>query len=77
MALSISAGVKHFEIPLLSRLMRTTGNSTKLDTAKVLLRVIAPVFAGQKVVTLVGSWFMKWPYLKYVLHLELKEAGKK
>jgi DDE superfamily endonuclease len=76
MALSISAGMKHSAIPLLSRLMQTTGNSTKLDTAKVLLRVIAPVFAGQKVITLVDSWFMKWPYLKYVLHLGFNAIGQ-
>ena len=76
MALSISAGMKHSAIPLLSRLMRTTGNSTKLDAAKVLLRVIAPVFADQKVITLVDSWFMKWPYLKYVLHLGFNAIGQ-
>lgn len=76
MALSISTGMKHSAIPLLSRLMRTTGNSTKLDAAKVLLRVIAPVFAGQEVITLVDSWFMKWPYLKYVLHLGFNAIGQ-
>lgn len=76
MALSISNGMKHSAIPLLSRLMRTTGNSTKLDAAKTLLRVIAPVFAGQKVITLVDSWFMKWPYIKYVLQLGFNAIGQ-
>ena len=76
MALSISAGMKHSAIPLLSRLMRTTGNSTKLDAAKVLLRVNAPVFADQKVITLVDSGYMKWPYLKYVLHLGFNAIGQ-
>ncbi len=77
MALSISTGLKQSAIPLLSRLMRTSGNSTKLDAAKLLLRVIAPVFAGQKrVITLVDSWFMKWPYLECVLNLGFQAIGQ-
>lgn len=76
MALSISSGMKHSAVPLLSRLMRTAGNSSKLDAAKVLLRVIAPVFAEKKVITLVDSWFMKWPYLSYVLQLGFHAIGQ-
>ncbi len=76
MALSISANMKHAAIPLLSRLMRVSGNSSKLDAAKVLLRVIAPVFAGKQVITLVDSWFMKWPYLQYVLQLGFHAIGQ-
>jgi hypothetical protein len=76
LSLSISRNMKHSAIPLLARLMRTTGNRTKLDTAKVLLRVIAPVFAGKKVITLVDSWFMKWPYLSYVLQLGFQAIGQ-
>jgi len=77
MALSISTGLKQAAIPLLSRLMRTSGNSTKLDAAKLLLQVIAPVFTGQKrVVTLVDSWFMKWPYLECVLSLGFHAIGQ-
>ncbi len=67
MALSISAGMKRYAIPLLSRLMRGGTNSSKLDAVKTLLRVIAPVFAGQEVILLVDSWYMKWPLLKYAL----------
>jgi hypothetical protein len=77
MALSISTSLKQSALPLLSRLMRTSGNSTKLDAAKLLLRVIAPVFAGQKrVITLVDSWFMKWPYLECVLSLGFHAIGQ-
>ena len=76
MALSIGSGMKHSAVPLLSRLMRTAGNSSKLDAAKVLLRVIAPVFAEKKVITLVDSWFMKWPYLSYVLQLGFHAIGQ-
>jgi len=76
MALSISAGMKHYAVPLLSRLMRGGGNSSKLDAVKTLLRVIAPVFAGQKVIMLVDSWYMKWPLIKYALTLGLQVIGQ-
>jgi len=33
-------------------------NKPKLDAANLLLRVIAPVFAGQRVIFLVDNWFM-------------------
>jgi hypothetical protein len=76
LALSISSGMKHSALPILSRLMRVSGNTTKLDAAKALLRVIAPVFAKKRVITLVDSWFMKWPYLKYVLDLGFNAIGQ-
>ncbi len=77
MALSISTGIKHSTVPLLSRLMRTGSNGSRLDAAKTLLRVIAPVFSGgKKVFTLVDSWYMKWPYLKYVLDLGFHAIGQ-
>jgi len=77
MALSISTGLKQSAVPMLSRLMRTSGNSTKLDAAKLLLRVIAPVFAGHtRVITFVDSWFMKWPYLECVVNLGLHTIGQ-
>ena len=77
MALSISTGMKHSAIPLLLRLMRTGSNGSKLDAAKTLLRVIAPVFSGEKkVFTLVDSWYMKWPYLEYVLSLGYHAIGQ-
>ena len=53
MALSVTRGKKHSAIPLLSRLMRTDGNTGKLDAAKVLLRTVARVFTGKKVCLLV------------------------
>ena len=76
MALSITTGLKHSAVPLLSRLMRTNGNSSKLDAAKALLRVVAPVFAGQRVIALVDSWYMKWPLLKYILELGFNAIGQ-
>ena len=77
MALSISTGMKHSAVPLLSRLMRTGSNTSKLDAARTLLRVIAPVFSGEKnVFTLVDSWYMKWPYLRFVLSLGFHAIGQ-
>jgi hypothetical protein len=77
LALSITAGIKNSAIPLLSRLMRVDGNTSKLAAAKTLLRVIAPVFVGEKpVFTLVDSWYMKWPYLRYVLELGFHSIGQ-
>ena len=77
MALSIGTDKKHSAIPLLSRLMRAEGNKSKLDAASTLLRVIAPVFSGQKrVFTLVDSWYMKWPYLSQVLEHGFHAIGQ-
>lgn len=76
MALSITSGLNNYAIPLLSRLMRAGGNSSKLDAVKTLLRVIAPVFSGQEVVVLVDSWYMKWPLLKYILGRDFHAIGQ-
>lgn len=66
LALSISTGIKHSAIPLLSRLMRADGNTSKLDAAKTLTRVIAPVFTGSRTFILMDSWYMKWPLISYL-----------
>lgn len=76
MALSIGNSGKYSAIPLLSRLMRKGGNSSKLDAARTLLRVIASVFTGKKVFTLVDSWYMKWPYLSFTLNLGFQAIGQ-
>jgi len=40
-------------------------------------RVIAPVFSGERnVFTLVDSWYMKWPYLRFVLSLGFHAIGQ-
>lgn len=79
MALSIAGQRTHAAVPLLSRLMRSGGNTGKLHAARTLLRVISPVFAGQetkKTFCLMDSWFMKWPFLKYVLELGFHAIGQ-
>jgi hypothetical protein len=76
MALSIGSGVKYGAIPLLSRLMRPGGTRTKLDAAALLLSVVAPVFTGKRVCTLVDSWYMKRPYPECVTHHGFHAIGQ-
>jgi hypothetical protein len=76
MAVSIGSDIKHAAVPLLSRLMRTSGNRSKLDAAGLLLRVIAPVFSATRAITLVDSWYMKWPYLSTALDLGFHTIGQ-
>ena len=76
MVLSITTGKKHSAIPLLSRLMRADGNTSKLDAAKTLLRVIAPVFAGKNTFVLMDSWYMKWPFLRYLTDQKFIAIGQ-
>lgn len=76
MALSITTGKKHSAIPILSRLMRADGNTSKLDAAKTLTRVITPVFAGRNTFVLMDSWYMKWPFLSYLLEHKMTAIGQ-
>ncbi|PIE57392.1 MAG: hypothetical protein CSA33_08415 [Desulfobulbus propionicus] len=39
--------------------MRANGNTWKLEAAKTLIRVIAPVFMEKKTFVLMDSWYMK------------------
>ncbi len=55
LALSITAGTRSSAIALLSRLIRAAGNRSKLDAASSLAKVVAPVFANQKVIVLMDS----------------------
>lgn len=76
-ALSITAGVRHSAVPLLSRLMRASGNASKLDAAISLLAVIAPIFtANEPVFTLVDSWYMKWKYVRSALKRGIDTIGQ-
>ncbi len=76
MAVSIGSDIKHAAVPLLSRLMRTGGNRSKLDAAGLLLQVVAPVFSATRAITLVDSWYMKWPYLSTALDLGFHTIGQ-
>jgi hypothetical protein len=76
MALSINKGKKYSAVPLLSRLMRTDGNTSKLNAARVLLRTVAQVFAGKKVCLLVDSWYVKYPLITFAMALGFQVIGQ-
>lgn len=63
-------------IPLLSRLMRKAGNSSKLDAAKVMIRTIASGFTGEKVTLLTDSWYMRGKLIKYALSHSFQVIGQ-
>lgn len=63
-------------IPLLSRMMRNVGNSSKLDAAKVIIRAIAPEFANEKVTLLTDSWYMRGTLIKYVMSHNFQVIGQ-
>jgi hypothetical protein len=54
-------------IPLLFRMMRVSGNTSKLDAAKTLLRTILPVFVNENVCLLLDSWYMRGKLILYAL----------
>jgi hypothetical protein len=69
-------GIQEAAVPILSRLMREVGNASKLDAAKTLLKVIAPVFAGLSVRLLMDSWYMRGNLLAYALLLGFNVIGQ-
>lgn len=53
-------------IPLRSRLQRTGGNTSKLRTAQVLLRVVGAIFPPYRVRVLFDCWYMRRWLIQYV-----------
>ncbi len=76
LALSVMRGKKQSAIPLLSRLMRTDGNTGMLEAAKVLLRTMARVFVDKRVCLLMDSWYMKEPLVAFALALGFQVIGQ-
>lgn len=76
LAFSLRQGVKTIAVPLLSRLMRVDGNSSKLTAARVLLRVVTPVFDNKQVIVLLDSWYMRWPLLQFLLKHGFQAIGQ-
>jgi len=56
--------------------MRISGNTNKLIAAKVLLRVITPVFENKKVIVLLDSWYMRWTLISFLLKTTKKQFRK-
>ena len=63
-------------IPLLFRMMRLDGNTSKLDAAKVLLKAILPVFAAEKTCLLIDSWYMRGTLILYALNNGIQVIGQ-
>lgn len=61
-------------IPLLARLMRATGNHSKLVAAEALLRVVRESFASSCV--LMDSWYMRGNLIKQLLGMDYSVIGQ-
>lgn len=59
LAISISQHFRPLAVPVLSKLVRSTGNSTKITAAKTLLRTVRSVFAEYSATVLMDSWYMR------------------
>ena len=69
-------GLTAAAIPLLSRMMRTGGNTSKLDAARVLIRTILPVFAGQNTCLLLDAWYMRYRVIAFALKNKIQVIGQ-
>jgi hypothetical protein len=76
LAAVVENGLQAAAIPILSRLMRTEGNGSKLTAAKTLLRVIVPVFEKLSVRLLLDSWYMRGTLLLAALKAGLHVIGQ-
>ena len=76
LAFSLCHGTKSVAIPLLSRLMRIGGNTSKLTAAKVLLRVVAPILENRKVIVLLDCWYMRATLINFMLKKNSHAIGQ-
>ena len=76
LAFSLCHGTKSVAIPLLSRLMRGGGNTSKLTAAKVLLRVVAPILENRKVIVLLDCWYMRATLINFMLKKNSHAIGQ-
>jgi hypothetical protein len=72
----VTKGLSTAAIPLLFRMMRLDGNTSKLDAAKVLLKTILPVFAAEKTCLLIDSWYMRGTLILYALEKGIHVIGQ-
>lgn len=63
-------------IPLLWRLQRRGGNSSKLRSACVLIRALRPVFSEVRVRLLLDCWYMRRLVIEYALSWEVQVIGQ-
>jgi len=72
-----SNGKRHAALPLLLKLMRTTGNTSKLDAARLLMRtILRQIPKYRKVRLLVDAWYMKGPLLIDLIREKITVIGQ-
>ena len=59
LAIALDLGTRTLAVPVLSRLVRTTGNAGKLVAAKTLLRVCRSLFSPYRAIVLLDCWYMR------------------
>lgn len=72
----VTKGLSSAAIPLLSRMMRVGGNTSKLDAARVLIRTILPVFSGQNTCLLLDSWYMRSRVILFAIKHKIQVIGQ-
>lgn len=63
-------------LPLLWRLQRTGGQSTKLRSAQVLIRTVGQVFQDLHVRVLLDSWYMRRHLIEYIVQWGFDVVGQ-
>ena len=72
-----SCGKRHASVPLLLKLMKTTGNTSKLDAARLLIRIILrQTPPDRKVRLLTDAWYMKGPLLLDLIRGKVAVIGQ-
>jgi hypothetical protein len=78
LSLCISWGRQHVALPILLRLHKSVGNSTKLSRGVMLIKFVLPLLkkTGSTIRVLVDSWYMKAPFILPLLELDLDLIGQ-
>jgi hypothetical protein len=78
LSLSISWGGRHVALPILLRLHKSIGNSTKLSRGVMLIKFVLPILkkSGKTIRVFVDSWYMKAPFVLPLLKIGLDVIGQ-
>lgn len=78
LSLSITWGKQHVALPILLRLHKSVGNSTKLSRGVMIIKFVLPTLnkVGKHVRVLVDSWYMKSPFILPLVELGLDVIGQ-
>lgn len=78
LSLCISWSGRHVALPILLRLHKSVGNSTKLSRGVMLIKFVLPILkmTGKTIRVFVDSWYMKAPFVLPLLALGLDVIGQ-